>query len=431
MRIIRFLSPAFLVVPSLLAAQPKTDNLLRSILLGSDRRILKTIITNPDSFRLQIIYTQINRDRHNVPSFKNYYFHFDNALFFNPASTVKLPLALLALEKLNRMDRPGVTKYTPMQFDSSYAGQIRAWYDSTSENFLPSIAQYIRKAFLVSDNDAYNRLYQFVGQGAINQWLREKGYGDTRIVRQFMGFSEEQNRHTNAIRFLDNQGQVIYTQPAAYNTDVYDYDRIIRIGKGHLDAHDSLIHEPIDFTKANRVGLQDLQRMLQSVMFPESVPTRQRFTLTDDDYSFLYRYLSQYPSETNFPRYDTADYYDSYVKFYFRSGSHRMPADVRVFNKVGWAYGFLTDASYVVDFRNNVEFMLTSTLYVNSDGILNDNRYEYTETGWPFLYDLGQTIYQYELKRKRRYTPDLSRFRLKYERRDPRDARPVIRDVDN
>jgi hypothetical protein len=431
MRPILILMITLLVTPALLPAQPKTDELLRGIILGSNSEALKTIITHPDSFRLQIIYTQINRDRHNVPSFQNYYFNFDNDLFFNPASTVKLPLALLALEKLNRMDRPGVTKYTAMQFDSSYAGQVRALHDSTSENFLPSIAQYIRKAFLVSDNDAYNRLYQFVGQGEINRWLHEKGYRNTRIVRQFMGFSEEQNRHTNAIRFLDKQGQVIYTQPAAYNRDVYDYERIIRIGKGHLDAHDSLIHEPIDFTRANKVGLEDLQQMLQSVLFPESVPARQRFRLTNDDYLFLYRYLSQYPSETNFPRYDTADYYDSYVKFYFRSGSHRMPTDMRVFNKVGWAYGFLTDASYVVDFRNNVEFMLTSTVYVNSDGILNDNRYEYTETGWPFLYDLGQSVYQYELKRKRRYKPDLSRFRLEYERRDPRDARPVIRDVDN
>ena len=417
--------------PPLLSAQARTDHLLRGMLLSSHSELLNTILTHPDSFRLQIIYTQINRDAHNVPSFRNYYFNFDNDLFFNPASTVKLPLALLALEKLNKMHRPGVTKYTAMQFDSSYAGQVRALYDSTAENYLPSIAQYIRKAFLVSDNDAYNRLYQFVGQESINRWLQEKGYRDTRIVRQFMDLSEEQNRHTNAIRFLDAQGQVIYTQPAAYNSDVYHYDRNIRIGKGHLDAHDSLIHQPIDFTKANRIGLEDLQRMLQSVMFPESVPPHQRFNLTADDYSFLYRYLSQYPSETNFPRYDTTDYYDSYVKFYFRNGSHRMPPNVRVFNKVGWAYGFLTDASYVVDFRNKVEFMLTSTVYVNSDGILNDNRYEYTETGWPFLYDLGQTVYQYELKRKRRHKPDLSKFRLEYERRDPLDTRPVVKDVDN
>jgi hypothetical protein len=38
-----------------------------------------------------------------------------------------------------------------------------------------------------------------------------------------------------------------------------------------------------------------------------------------------------------------------------------MPEQVRVFNKVGWAYGFLTDISYVADFKNDIEFMLTAT----------------------------------------------------------------------
>jgi hypothetical protein len=65
---------------------------------------------------------------------------------------------------------------------------------------------------------------------------------------------------------------------------------------------------------------------------------------------------------------------------------------------VGWAYGFLTDVSYVVDFKNKVEFMLSSTLYVNSDGILNDDKYDYESVGWPFLYELGQMVYKYELK---------------------------------
>ena len=81
--------------------------------------------------------------------------------------------------------------------------------------------------------------------------------------------------------------------------------------------------------------------------------------------------------------------------------------------------------------KNQVEFMLTSTVYVNSDGILNDNRYEYTEMGWPFLYDLGQTVYQYELKRDRQHKPDLSKFRIQYEKRDPADTRPALKDVAN
>ena len=107
-----------------------------------------------------------------------------------------------------------------------------------------------------------------------------------------------------------------------------------------------------------------------------------------------------------------------------------MPPRVRVFNKVGWAYGCLTDVSYVADFGNKVEFMLTATIYVNADGILNDDKYEYEEVGWPFLYQLGQTIYRYELQRKRTHQPDLRSFELKYSTRR-NDKRPVISEVDN
>jgi hypothetical protein len=120
-------------------------------------------------------------------------------------------------------------------------------------------------------------------------------------------------------------------------------------------------------------------------------------------------YLNILPKQIT-PKYDTGAFYDSYVKFFFRQGSHAMPQHVRVFNKVGWAYGCLTDVSYVVDFKNKVEYMLAATIYVNSDNILNDDKYEYETVGWPFLYEIGQTIYRYELNRPRKYKPDLSRF---------------------
>ena len=119
------------------------------------------------------------------------------------------------------------------------------------------------------------------------------------------------------------------------------------------------------------------------------------------------------------------------MKFFFRDSTKKMPPHVRVFNKVGWSYGFLTDVSYVIDFEHKVEYMLAATVYVNSDGVLNDNRYEYNSVGHPFLYQLGQAIYQYELGRKRKYHPDLSRFRINYDRRDPADTRPSLREVDN
>lgn len=411
-------------------AQRKTDPHLKDILTKSKSELVHQIIANADTFRLQIIYTEINRGKDNAPSFRNYYYNFDNDLYYNPASTVKLPLAFLSLEKFNRMGIKGVTKYTDMQFDSTYVRQVAATHDSTSKTLLPSIAHYIKKALLVSDNDAYNRMYQFIGQASIHQSLRKKGYNHTRIIRQFMGYSEEQNRHTNQIRFITKSGKVIHTQPAAYSTETFDFSRTVKVGKGYINSKDSLVNVPIDFTRANKIGLEDLQRMLQSVMFPQSFPKEQQFNLTKDDLTFLHQYLSQYPSETNYPKYDTSQYYDSYVKFYFR-GKHKMPEHVRVFNKVGWAYGFLTDVSYVVDFKNKVEFMLTTTVYTNSDAVLNDDHYDYEQIGWPFLYDLGQTIYEHELKRERKYIPDLSDFKIRYEQQDPNDKRTPLRDVDN
>ncbi|MEO5906139.1 MAG: serine hydrolase, partial [Saprospiraceae bacterium] len=335
-----------------------------------------------------------------------------------------------ALEKLNEMKIRGVNKYTSLQVDSNFHWQTRDLIDTSSQSGYPSIAHYIKKALLVSENDPYNRLYQFLGQQKINRRLHAMGYKGIRITRQFLGLTYDRNRHTNSLRFIQKDGSIIYAQPPAYNTDSFYFGKIIKVGKAHFNTRDSLIHEPFDFTRGNNLPLEDLQQILQSVLFPESVPARQRFNLTKDDYRFVRQYLSQYPSETNYPKYDTSVYYDSYVKDYFNQ-KRTIPPYMRVFNKVGWAYGFKMDASYVVDFRNKVEYMLTSVLYVNSDEIMNDDKYEYESVGIPFMHQLGETIYQYELTRPREFAPNLRRFKIRYERRDPDDKRPVIKNVDN
>lgn len=411
--------------------QPRTDAFLTNLFAGNSNAVFQQVIRHPETYRLQIIYTQINRDRNNNPSFKNYYFRVDSTEYFNPASIVKLPLALLALEKINDLNHPAVTKFTAMQFDSAYSKQTKEWHDKTAQSGYPSIAQFIRKAFLVSDNDAYSRMYEFVGQQTINRSLHAKGYLDTRITHRFVRMNADENRHTNPVRFIRNDGRLIYEQPAAYNPDPFDFRRVAKLGKGYIIGKDSLVHQPFNFTERNKLPLEAFQQMVQSVMFPQSVPAKKRFRLMPDDYRFLHQYLSQYPGETNYPKYDAKQYYDSYVKFFFMDSlHHQMPEGVRVFNKVGWAYGFLTDASYVADFKNNVEFMLSATIYVNSDGILNDDKYDFESIGSPFMYQLGQTIYEYERNRERSVKPDLRAFKIKYEQRI-KDNRPLVRDVDN
>src|SRR5689334_5573933 len=131
---------------NIIHAQPKTDTLLQNILKKNKDSLFQQVLTHPNNYRLQIIYTQINRDKNNKPHFTNYYFNVDTNLYYYPASTVKLPLAALSLEKLHELNKKGINKYTSMQYDSAYPRQVSEYNDSTSQSGLPSIAQFIRKA---------------------------------------------------------------------------------------------------------------------------------------------------------------------------------------------------------------------------------------------------------------------------------------------
>ena len=151
-------------------------------------------------------------------------------------------------------------------------------------------------------------------------------------------------------------------------------------------------------------------------MFPEYVDLNAGFVLTEENYKFLYGAMGRRPRESKTPVYDEKEFHDSYGKFLmYGDTKERMPDNIRIFNKVGWAYGYLTDCAYIVDFENGVEFMLTATIHVNDNETYNDDKYEYEEIGLPFLGNLGRVIYDYELKRKRNNKPDLYWYKDKVE----------------
>ena len=403
------------LLPVIVSAQEKTSAFLEKLLKRRASPALKNILQQPGTFRYQLIYTKIDRDNNNLPRFTNYYYRVNRNEYFNPASMVKLPTALLALEKLHELEQYGVNKYTTMFTDSGYARQTPVATDKSASNGLPSVAHYVKKIFLVSDNDAYNRLYEFVGQRRLNERLWKMGYKDIRITRRFVTMNEDQNRHTNPIRFVKGD-TLLYRQPPAYNTLEFDFSKQVLIGKAHWNREDSLINTPMDFTTHNNFPLEDMQQVLQAALFPASVPAGKRFNLDSADCRFLYRYMCMLPFESDYPQYDTLEYFDSYTKFFmFKAGRGKIPSHIRVFNKTGWSYGFLTDVAYIADFKNKIEFMVSGVIYVNSDGVLNDNKYEYDEIGYPFFKEVGNIIYQYELKRKRKFKPVLDKFHFNYE----------------
>ena len=391
------------------------QDLLENLMKSAPEKF-KEILENKDKFETQIIYTQINRDSNNVPSFQSFYYNFDHDRYFYPASTVKMPAAFLALEKLNELGVSGLDKHTEMLIDSAFSGQTPVSEDTTSATGMATIAHYIKKIFLVSDNDAFNRLYEFLGQEAINRKLHQKGYADTRVIHRLsIALSEEENRRTNPVTF-QKQGEVIYKQPLVHHEGALPLKGKVLKGKGHL-KDEKMVNAPMDFGPKNHIPLDELQMMLRAVLFPQSVDENQRFNLTSEDYRFLYQYMSQLPSETTFPAYDTATYYDAYSKFLmFGEEKGPIPKHIRIFNKIGLAYGYMIDNAYIVDVKNKTEFMLSAVIHANANEIYNDGDYEYEKVALPFMQNLGQMVYEYELKRKKDHLPDLSRFITAYDK---------------
>jgi hypothetical protein len=389
------------------------DSLLNN-LLNRYPQFFKSIVKNKKELNVQIIYTQVDRDKKNRPTFTDHYFNVNKDTYFYPASTVKFPVAVLALQRLNELNIKGLDKYTTMITEADGDAQTAVYNDPTTADGRPTIAHYIKKILLVSDNDAFNRLYEFLGQEYINNSLHKLGYDDVQIIHRLdISLSEKQNRKTNPIKFIDKASTVIYGQKQA-NSGLQYTKRSTRLGNGYIKDN-VLVNKPFDFSIKNRLSLSDLHSILRSVIFPDETTGKMKFNLRQEDYTFLYKYMSMYPRESKFPFYDSTYYHDNYVKFLLYGAEPAKSGDgLRIFNKVGDAYGFLTDVAYVVDFKNKVEFMLTATIHCNSDGIFNDDKYDYDTIGFPFLKNLGKIIYEYELKRQRANTPDLSSFRFDY-----------------
>jgi len=69
--------------------------------------------------------------------------------------------------------------------------------------------------------------------------------------------------------------------------------------------------------------------------------------LTDADRHCLFQAMAIAPRNQG---YDETTYDDSYVKFFIYGDTQdRIPDHIKIYNKVGYAYGTLTEMAYIVD----------------------------------------------------------------------------------
>ncbi|SHH25585.1 serine hydrolase [Clostridium grantii] len=360
---------------------------------------IKKVFKDTDKYQVQILYTRVSKDENEKSNFTSFSYNLDGKQYFYPASAIKLSACVLALEKLNNLNIDGLNKDTPLVIKKDRGSQKSQSWDSGTKDSKPTIANFIKKVLVVSDNNSFDRLYEFLGQEYYNKTMWEKGYKNFLVMHRLGNpMSSTENKYTNSFDFYKGN-EVIYSQPMVYNTSSYEFNNIKDLTKGvGYISKGKYIASPKDFSKANFMSIQCMQDLLMAIVYPQYIEENKRFNLTEKDYEFLKEYLSMIPRECENPKYN---YNDSYVKYFmFGDSKEKIPENIKIYNKIGCAYGYLIDNAYIVDEKNNVEFFLTAVVYCNENNVFNDGKYEYNKIGLPFLAKLGRIIYGYELNSK-------------------------------
>ncbi len=339
--------------------------------LASENEKIRRVMDSLEVYEVQILFTEVLRGASRQPTFKDYAFQVDDNNYFYPASTVKLPIAILALEKLTEEER----------FDTNTKFFIEG--DSLTTTF----SNEIKKIFAVSDNVANNRLFEYLGQDEINNRLKTKGI-ESRISHRLSTPDSDELTTKPLVFYLNDSTTTPTTHIINKPLESLTIEKLNK-GKGYLNEGE-LINESMDFSFKNYLPVISLHNIMKQLMFPEIYPKEKQFHLTKSDRAFLNNMMKILPKEAG---YDDNKYYDSYAKFLvFGDDKLSMPENIEMYNKVGSAYGYLTDCAYIKNKKTNKEFIITATIHTNKNGIYNDGIYETESIGIPFLAELGRQL---------------------------------------
>ena len=368
----------FQSAPELLTSAKELSKWISS----SDDQYIQKVLSDPAAFELQIHYSR--RSLTDQTEFEDYQYSYalnQKKPYFYPASTVKLPASIFALEKLNEFEN--INRDTPFLVQG---------------DTLPiSTARCIEQIFAVSDNKANNLLFEFLGTDYYNRRFKELGFENSRISHR-LSTPNSAELTTPPIYFFDDTDTIL-SIASQTNAPIEKLDLLgIKKGISHIDDNGDRKDDPFDFSLKNWYDLEDQMQTVKRLIHPELYPENMRFKINEEQRAFLIETMAKTPKELG---YEQETYFDSYVKFLVFGDQKEINApNIKVHNKVGLAYGTLTDTAYIVDEENQIDFFLSVTLLVNKNEQFNDGVYEYDELGIPFMAALGKSILAFERKLK-------------------------------
>lgn len=227
-----------------------------------------------------------------------------DAGFFNPASTVKVGIAALTLEKLKSLELPKETTY---QFNNR-----GNWFNFATD---------IQRAVVISDNEATNRLIQFLGFTPLNRQIRAKGIHYFAVNRLMLDRGTLIKSPNIRLKHLSTNKE-----------------------QGPISVQGSYPCWEKHKTLGNCATAQDLSGIWLRITHPEKFSKEQSFDLRPKDRSWLMNILSQTPRQAGFKKYA-----DNYCRFLTGIESSLVKPQGQMLSKCGVALFSRTyvDTSYI------------------------------------------------------------------------------------
>jgi hypothetical protein len=360
---------------------------------------LDSILTKDNEYEVQIIYTQIIREKNKI-NFIDYHYNVDKSEYFYPSTAVFLPVAALTLEKIGELSKEyDLDKHRYVRIDNAVTNEIMIYQDTSSEDNYASFAHFIKKMFVLGDKSAYNFCYDFLDQRYLNERIHSLGYRDSWFLHKIDNSVPYASRQSNTVTFFRTDVQSyyidiiylkrhpttipffsVYVKKGEYNPDDYYSNREkIFLGKGYV-KDGNIVDSAVDFTHRNKFTIENMHSFLKSIVFPDVHANKPG--LSEDDYAFLYKQMAV-NNDLNYIMHDRLD--DDAIK---------------IFNNSGKGAGFMIDNAYIIDTRNGVDFFLTVVIKCNKTGILGDGYCEYEKTGMPFMKNISRIVHEHAINEK-------------------------------
>lgn len=351
--------------------------------------VLSPIIAQASKYRFQVLVAVPGDNADGSHSLRRVGFRPD-AEYFYPASAVKLCAAVAALERVGEQRSTA----GPPSLDATASIRIMdepSSVGATSASVLTSVADEIRRALVVSDNVAFNRLFDFVGHRTLNERMWGAGLSSVR-VKHYLGGSSSDASTRPRIEWLTGLGEPTVF-PGGPDAMAFGTEAPPRaeVGAFRIDDNGRRIAEPESFAEKNRASLHDLQQLLIMVMRPDAAASRAN--LLPPEREFLIDTLAMLPSGADSGNAQSVTDFDALHKPLLRPIAAVVPDHaIRLFSKGGRAYGFSTENAFVEDTTTGKSFFLAIAVYSNENETINDDLYEYERVAVPVLEAVGARV---------------------------------------